>query len=241
MDDKTVPLPPNFAEGAASLPPPVLPDLRPAIERELIEWDWRMQDGILTAREPRTWAQAIELVLAARRPVDPESAAAAVPLDDLLDQWEQLRQRAQTSPNPSETTRVRNGSSLWQRVHWLRREIVLRQSAGRHRAAGVCEAGAIVFQPPVDAVLRHVCATGWRHSSCSRHPGRSMRTRQLTNLPAGSYQHPEVSWDGRRILFAYCEVPTVPPDRRRIRNGSTTSISVGGRHGTPATDQRPVR
>ena len=37
--------------------------------------------------------------------------------------------------------------------------------------------------------------------------------RQLADLPAGSYQHPEVSWDGRHILFAYCEAPTAPADR----------------------------
>ena len=62
IDDQTVSLPPNFAAGVESFPPPVLPDPRPAIERELIEWDWRMQDGILTrashvrGRRPSSWS-----------------------------------------------------------------------------------------------------------------------------------------------------------------------------------------
>jgi hypothetical protein len=35
-------------------------------------------------------------------------------------------------------------------------------------------------------------------------PGESMQCRQLGTLPVGSYEHPEVSWDGRRVMFAFC-------------------------------------
>ena len=37
--------------------------MRPSIEQELVEWDWRMQDGIGTARESRSWQQATQEVL----------------------------------------------------------------------------------------------------------------------------------------------------------------------------------
>ena len=35
------------------------PPLAPAIADALVEWDWRMQDGIGTPREPRTFAEAV--------------------------------------------------------------------------------------------------------------------------------------------------------------------------------------
>ena len=34
-------------------------------------------------------------------------------------------------------------------------------------------------------------------------------------LPLGSYEFPEVSYDGREVLFAYCHVEKAPPDRER--------------------------
>ena len=40
-------------------PAPVSPEIPPAIADALVEWDWRMQDGIQTPREPRTYRQAI--------------------------------------------------------------------------------------------------------------------------------------------------------------------------------------
>ena len=41
-------------------PIPVSPNMTPYLTDALIEWDWRMQDGIETPREPRTFRQAIE-------------------------------------------------------------------------------------------------------------------------------------------------------------------------------------
>lgn len=54
---REVPLPIFLPPLAEVIPPPVLPPLRPAIEQALIEWDWRMQDGIGTDRQRRTWAR----------------------------------------------------------------------------------------------------------------------------------------------------------------------------------------
>ena len=36
-------------------------------------------------------------------------------------------------------------------------------------------------------------------------PGASMRCRQLGDLPPGSYLAPDVSWDGQRVLFSFCQ------------------------------------
>ena len=211
IDDKTFAIPLNFAEGVESFPPPVLPDPRPAIERELIEWDWRMHDGILTTREPRTWAQAIELVLQRGDQLIQNLLLASVPLEDLLDQWEQLRNQARTLAQSNEITEPQ-WEQLWQRVHWLRREIAFRNP--------LSDTGPLVFAKQVPSCFSHqltqyygMCARPGGGIFVLDAPGRSMQTRQLANLPVGSYQHPEVSWDGRRILFAYCEAPTAPADR----------------------------
>lgn len=55
----TIPL----AGDALRCPPPEQPPLRPAMETELIQWDWRMQDGIGTERLAVTYAAAIERLL----------------------------------------------------------------------------------------------------------------------------------------------------------------------------------
>jgi hypothetical protein len=211
IDNKTFAIPLNFAEGVESFPPPVLPNPRPAIERELLEWDWRMQDGILTAREPRTWAQAIELVLQRGDQLIQDLLLSSVPLEGLPDQWEQLRNEAQTLAQSNEITEPQ-WERLWQRVHWLRREIAFRNP--------LSNTGPLVFAKQVPSCFSHqltqyygMCARPGGGIFVLDAPGRSMQTRQLANLPVGSYQHPEVSWDGRRVLFAYCEVPTAPADR----------------------------
>ena len=56
------PLSPSAAPSRAS-PVASSPDPHPAIAEALIEWDWRLQDGIQTPREPRTYRQAIEKLL----------------------------------------------------------------------------------------------------------------------------------------------------------------------------------
>ncbi len=201
----------NFAEGVESVPPPQLPDPLPAIERELVEWDWRLQDGISTEREPRTWGQAIALCLERGDQLLADLHAASVPMDRLAARWEQLR-RESRELEESAGTEESSWERLWARVHWLRREIVLSNP--------LAETGPLVFAKQVPSCFSHqltqyygMCARPGGGIFVLDAPGRTMQTRQLTRLPLGSCQHPEVSWDGRRILFAYCEAPSVPPDR----------------------------
>ncbi len=73
-------VPLNFPQSEQQLPPRILPPLRPAIEQELVEWDWRMQDGIGTEREPRTWELAIENVMQRGDNLLRDLAAAGSPL-----------------------------------------------------------------------------------------------------------------------------------------------------------------
>ncbi|MCU0959809.1 MAG: hypothetical protein MUF48_06860, partial [Pirellulaceae bacterium] len=102
---------------------------------------------------------------------------------------------------------------LWLAVHRLRREIVLRNP--------LVDTGPLVFAKQVPSCFSHqltqyygMCARPGGGIFVLESPGRSMQTRPLTaGMPSGSCQHPDVSWDGQRVLFAYCEVPAAPEDR----------------------------
>jgi len=196
----------SFPASSEALPPPELPDPRPSIERELIEWDWRLQDGIQTEREPSTWTQAIDRVLERGDQLLSDLQSAGVPLGSLPDAWESARRARQAATTEQELER------LWQVVHGLRREIAL--------CNPLAATGPLVFAKQVPSCFSHqltqyygMCARPGGGIFVLDTPGRSMRARQIGALPMGSYQHPEVTWDGRRVLFAYCEVPSVPPDR----------------------------
>ncbi|MGQ9590162.1 MAG: HzsA-related protein, partial [Planctomycetota bacterium] len=103
---------------------------------------------------------------------------------------------------------------LWRRVRSARRALLL--------SVPEAAAGPLVFAKQVPSVFSHQLTQVY--GSCARpgggifvldRPGRSLAARELTagKLPPGSYQHPEVSFDGRKILFAYCRAETTPPDR----------------------------
>jgi hypothetical protein len=63
-------------------------------------------------------------------------------------------------------------------------------------------------------------------------PGRSLKTRDLlaSRLPRGSYTTPALSYDGRTVYFAFCEVPDVPRPHAARENW----------HGMPAADRVPT-
>lgn len=210
-DSRTIDVPLRFPRVAEHLPPPVLPSPRPAIEQALIEWDWRLQDGIGMQREPRTWSQAIELVLQRGDQLIQDLTGMQVPLHDLVDQWEGLRgEFVAVGAGPDHTDD--QWESLWRRVHAVRRAIVLRNP--------LADTGPLVFAKQVPSCFSHqltqyygMCARPGGGLFVLESPGASMRCRELVSLPPGSFQHPEVSWDGERLMFAYCEVPSVPLDR----------------------------
>ncbi|HNQ88951.1 MAG TPA: hypothetical protein PKM73_10085 [Verrucomicrobiota bacterium] len=186
---------------------PVLPspDPRPAIAEALVDWDWRMQDGIGTPREPRTYRAAIDrllprldtLVEERRRlnTLKPEDAAAwqtlrAVPLDAAQDDRLEVH---------------------WLALHQLRRRILL----GDPRFHGQ----PLLFVKHVPSVMSHQLTQVYGY--CARpggglfelpEPGVSMRTRELTppGLHPGNFMTPELSYDAAKVFFAYCPVTEAP-------------------------------
>ena len=184
------------------------PDPLPAVAEALIEWDWRMQDGIGTPREPRTYAQAFDRLIKNME----AGSIAPVALAEL---------RARRLPDDAPDA---EWEDLWLAAHRLRREQML--SDPRFPKT------PLLFVKHVPSVMSHqltqmygYCARPGGGLFILKEPGVTMRTRNLTpdSLPAGNFTTPELSFDAQRVLFAYCPVKKMPPkwdftaDNRHLR------------------------
>ncbi|MCC6417157.1 MAG: PD40 domain-containing protein, partial [Gemmataceae bacterium] len=188
------------------VPPPILPPLRPALEQALIEWDWRMQDGIGTERQPSSYAEATARTLQRGDALLRDLAAGDVSLVEEQRQWHQLRQRHEEQARAKGVSEHAQ-EQLWLQVHSLRRRIALRNP--------LAQTGSIVFAKQVPGSFSHQLTQYLGRFArpggglfVLEEPGQSMKCRQLVAdaLPEGSYQHPDVSHDGKRVLFSYCQV-----------------------------------
>lgn len=182
------------------------PDLHPALADALIEWDWRMQDGIQTPREPRTYAQAIEKLLRQTEALVAERQRAGTLGSRAAAAWAALHEAIRSAP-----TDVTAGETRWLELHRFRRQLVLSNP--------LFQVPPLLFLKHVPSIMSHQLTQMYGY--CARpgggvfvltEPGRSMRTRELTpaELPPGNFMTPEVSHDGRRVFFAYCPVTQAP-------------------------------
>jgi hypothetical protein len=189
------------------------PAFRPALERAIVEWDWRMQDGIETPRMARTYAQATARTLARGELLLDDLAARGVVPENLRAQWKALASRAAACQRDPGTTEAA-WESLWEDVHRVRRSMAL--------ANPLADVGPLVFVKHVPSIMSHQLT---QYYGCEAQPGggvflllqpgRSMRVRRLgESLPDGNYLHPCVSFQGDRIWFAFCEC-NAPPRQRR--------------------------
>jgi hypothetical protein len=210
--DRSFAIPFRFAAVGEQYPPPVLPNPHRAIEDAMIAWDWRMQDGIGTAREPNTWSSAIERTFRrGDRLIDDLSARNAM-LGDLRQQWEELKE--EWSALAKDTSAGDDSwEELWHRVHVCRRSLVFCNPMSKF--------GSLAFIKRVPSSFSHQLTQYYGRTSrpggglfVLGEPGRSMQCRQLDDLPTGSYQHLDVSWEGDRLLFAYCQATEEAADWR---------------------------
>jgi hypothetical protein len=189
------------------------PTLRPAIEQALIEWDWRMQDGIGTPREPRTYAQAIELTLARGQRLVDDLAARGVKFQGPRAAWAKLRMRFDGLQKNAGATDAA-WEALWLDVHRCRRELTL--------CNPLADVGPVVFVKHVPSTMSHQLTQYYGYEArpgggvfLLPQPGRSMAVRRLSAaMPEGNYLHPELSYDARRIYFAFCACNASPRVRR---------------------------
>ncbi len=204
FENQEYPIPMEFSAVSEILPPPELPQLRPLIERQLIEWDWQMQDGIGTTKESRSWQQATEKILHCGDQLLVHLATKGVSLETLGARWEDIRKRHQAMSKAKGVNDLK-WETLWREVHTLRRQITL--------ANPLADVGPLLFVKRVPSGFSHqLTQYSGMHARAGggvfvlETPEQSMQTRQLDSLPTGSFLHPEVSWDGRRVLFAFCKI-----------------------------------
>lgn len=192
----------SMPEPPEVLPPPELPALRPALVQEMIEWDWRMQDGIETPRESRSYDEAIATTFQRGDELLANLATAGVSLNELVDRWETLRAKHRELAAAAATPPA-DWESLWRQVHVVRRQIALGNP--------LAQIGPLVLAKHVPSSMSHQLT---QYSGCRARPGgglfvleapgESMQCRQLGDLPPGNYLSPDVSWDGQRVLVSFC-------------------------------------
>jgi hypothetical protein len=192
------------------LPPPTLPPPTAAIERLLIEHDWRLRDGVGAERESRTYREALAEVLRTGSALVSALHTDGVLAADHDRRWQALLEVTAGHEAAEDDPSWRR---LWLEAHWLCREIAL--------ANPLAQTGPIAFIKRVPSTFSHQLTQYYGRLArpggglfVLKEPGVSMRTRELTGgqLPQGSFQHLEVSYDADRLLFAYCEVPDTPTD-----------------------------
>lgn len=195
------------------------PDLTERLQNELIEWDWRQQDGIGTPNEPRSFFQTTEKRLAQLKnqwadfseSFDENDTENAEQLADFASRIKTLDDVfAQTAKIDDAAQKETKAESLWHDLHQLRRAMAL--------AHPLFPKTPLLFAKHVPGAMSHQLTQVYGY--CARpggglyildEPGKSNRTRRLeTELPLGNYMHPTVSYDGKTILFAYCETPNSP-------------------------------
>lgn len=216
LGDRTLPVPFELeTHDVDDCPAPQLSALRPPVEQLLIEWDWRMQDGIETPREPVGFQAAIERTLQRGDLLIADLQAGGTPLNEEAAGWQQLRTewQALSTTEPEDPARWED---LWRRVHQLRRTLVF--------ANPLAQVGPLAFVKQVPSVMSHQLTQYYGASArpgggvfVLDEPGRSMQCRQLAAdaLSEGSYQFLDVSYEGDRLLTSYCRVDANPADRRQ--------------------------
>ena len=197
---ETVALPLDPVRRPWSLEPTACsPNFHPYIEAALIEHDWRLQDGIDTPLERRTFREAIE------RMIPPIQALA----DDLM-----------LDGDDAERFAVLKRSTVfdeaqWRELHRLRRKIAFSNP--------LFPAGPLLFAKHVPSVMSHQLTQTYGYTArpggglfILGEPGKSMRMKSVIGgqLPEGNYAHPEVRYDGEKIYFAFCEAPSSPQQWR---------------------------
>ena len=185
------------------------PQIHPLIEAAMIEWDWRMHDGIGTPREAVSYQAAIEDNF--RRG---DLLAGDLLEQELLEErdvaaWRAIRAKYEALKAEKSTDKPA-WEKLWHQVHQAKRALALKNP--------LFDTGPLLFCKRVPSCFTHQLAQyyGWAARPGGglfvlEQPGKSMRVRCLTeSLPSGAYLKPEVSYDGSTVFFSYCQVDKTP-------------------------------
>ena len=183
--------------------------MHPLLEREMLLWDWRMQDGIGAGMTRDTYAGAVEKTLTRGDALLAELQTVGA----VADAWTALKgEHAALRASGSDDSDPR-WADLWLRAHEVRRSLVFSNP--------LAQTGSLLFVKQAPGTFSHQLTQYYGRYArpgggvfVLDHPGASMQARPLAAgaFPAGSFMHPEVTHDGARILVSFCEGDTAPPN-----------------------------
>jgi hypothetical protein len=206
-----------------ALPPPILPPLLPMTEQLLVEWDWRCRDGIETPREPRTYAQAVERMIKQGEAMF-EARVQREPVGRVDGKFLHFVRDAAGLKEANVAPNGLDWHALWRNMHHAKRDLLLGDPRWDRRPLAFVKRVPSAFSHQLTQYYGR-CARPGGGVFVLRQPGSSMATRCLTkDMPAGAYQHLEVSYDADRLLFAFCPCDAPPADRTKEIPGRFYSI-----------------
>jgi hypothetical protein len=175
-------------------------------QQSMIEQDWRMQDGIGTERAAVTWTRAIVRTIETGNKLVAELERAGVDKGAALKDWKQECVKWKTMRELDEAGHKDHFRTLWLSLHSTRRRLSFSNPLAR--------VGPVLFVKRVPSGFSHqLTQYQGNHARPGgglfmlEEPGKSMKCRQLAeSLPTGSMLRPDVSCDGRDILFSFCEI-----------------------------------
>ncbi|MGM0488977.1 MAG: hypothetical protein ACQESR_19730, partial [Planctomycetota bacterium] len=176
--------------------------------RSMVQLDWQQQDAIdgsakSFSRAARNQWEQTEQLLAALRANQPAGV--------LADESRELASLAKSVERSDDD--IESSRATWLRVRRLKRHIALQNP--------LLDFGPLLACKRVPPSWSHLVAQyfGWRQRPGGglyviENPGRSLEGRDIlqNQLPAGSVLEPRLSYDGRRILFAFVACDQDVPD-----------------------------
>ncbi|MCX6359526.1 MAG: hypothetical protein NT029_06965 [Armatimonadetes bacterium] len=200
------------------------PVYRPAVERALIEWDWRQQDGLGTPNEPVTPAAAAAKAVARleRLAKGADDSGTEARATNLARAALQACGAALAAARRSGTDEAYEAAYL--RARWASRRLLLARAGDRIRPLVFAKQAPGVFSHQLTQYYGRYARPGGGIVTLAN-PGQAMAVRSLTGaLGKGSVMQPDVSWDGKRILFTFCATDSDPVDTVRGQYGRYYSL-----------------
>jgi hypothetical protein len=186
----------------------------PGHEMEIAaELDWLRQDNIRDVAGPYRPAVDKALITGSQLLADLRDGRAASFLGDEAAQWASLAAERDALAAAAPDGAGPRWLDLYRRVHTLKRQIAL--------ANPLMDFGKLLFVKRAPTSYSHMCDQyyGWYArpggTLCVlEKPGQSLAFRDVIagHLPEGSIMTPALSWDGKRILFAYWKQKQETPE-----------------------------
>ena len=175
---------------------------------QLTFWDWKMQDGIGTKRSQNTYKSAAELIIKRIDVMKSKLQNMGVDYTDTYfgDKYNKFIEQFQSATPKSE----KDWEHIWYQAHHIRRFLMFDHPAVTEDILFVKQAPGVFSHQLTQYYGRYARPGGGlfildKHHMISRQLGKDL-------LPPGSYMQPEVTHDGQRILFAFCETDRAPED-----------------------------